>query len=250
MAHDSPNSVSAHPAPPLRPAVLRVDFHSHTRASPDAWTRPAELVARARAAGLDRIAVTDHHTIDGALEAHALDPTLVIVGEEIRTREGTELIGLFLSERVPPGLPFAETVLRIRTQGGVIYAPHPSAYPYSTERHEQRALAAADLAEGWNGRAFWPPWNCRAEQAALHAGVAVAAGSDAHFPWEIGRAWTVIAPFQTATELLAVRHTAQIGERGVGTALPCIASVVLEAAHKALRYHPSTKVPASAAGVP
>ncbi|MEJ2320059.1 MAG: PHP domain-containing protein [Gemmatimonadales bacterium] len=110
-------------------ATIRVDLHTHTRRSPDASLRPVELVLRARDAGLDRIAVTDHGEIDGALEARELAPDLVIVGEEIRCRGRTELIGLFLSERIPMGLPIEEVVERIRDQDGVVYAPHPYAYP-------------------------------------------------------------------------------------------------------------------------
>ena len=59
----------------------RVDLHMHTWASPDSRTDPAALVERARAAGLNRIAVTDHNTIEGALAAQRLAPDLVIVGE-------------------------------------------------------------------------------------------------------------------------------------------------------------------------
>ena len=74
--------------PHRRPArsQLRVDLHSHTHHSLDAVPSPRELVERAGEAGLDRIAVTDHGEIDGALEARMLDPARVIIGEEIRCR--------------------------------------------------------------------------------------------------------------------------------------------------------------------
>src|SRR5690606_14345848 len=78
------------------PAPLRVDLHAHTRFSPDAAMSPRELVDRALDAGVDRIAVTDHGEIEGALEARAYAPAHVIVGEEIRCEGKTELIGLFL----------------------------------------------------------------------------------------------------------------------------------------------------------
>src|SRR5690606_18231825 len=110
------------------PASLRIDLHAHTRFSPDATMSPRELVDRALDAGLDRIAVTDHGEIEGALEARAYAPAHVIVGEEIRCEGRTELIGLFLTERIPQGLPIEETVERIRAQGGLVYAPHPYAY--------------------------------------------------------------------------------------------------------------------------
>ena len=106
--------------PHRRPGTykIRVDLHAHTRRSPDAILEPAELVQRARDSGLHRMAVTDHGEIA---------PDLVIVGEEIRCRGYTELIGLFLSERIPMGLPIEEVAERIRDQDGIVYAPHPFA---------------------------------------------------------------------------------------------------------------------------
>lgn len=182
--------------------LFRMDLHTHTDHSIDGWTPPDVLVARARAAGLDRIAVTDHGTIDGALAAQAIDPDLVIVGEEIRCADDTELIGLFLSRHVPDGLGVAETARRIRLQGGVVYAPHPFAYLTRGSEHARRALAVADVAEAFNARAFWPPWNRAATELAGRRGLRLAAGSDAHFPWEIGRAYVELPVFQSAEGLL------------------------------------------------
>lgn len=179
---------------------FRVDLHAHTCHSRDAATTPQDLVERARAAGLDRIAVTDHGTIEGALRARDLDPELVLVGEEIRCACHTELIGLFLSERIPQRLAFEEVVERIRDQGGVIYAPHPFAYPRNPLRRARRALSVADVVEVVNARAFLPIWNRAAGRAARRRGLAPGAGSDAHFPGEIGRAWAEMPGFRTVTE--------------------------------------------------
>lgn len=199
---------------------LRVDLHSHTHYSPDAWTSPGELVRRAKLAGLDRIAVTDHGEIEGALEAASIAPDLVIVGEEIRCDCGTELIGLFLTRKIPPGLPIREVADRIRDQGGVVYAPHPSAYLFRSSWHAERALAVADLVEGFNSRAFLRIWNRTAARAAEEWGLPVGAGSDAHFPWEIGRAHTELPWFDGAAEFRGVINNA----RAVGfrTANPLI----------------------------
>ena len=48
----------------------------------------------------------------------------VVVGEEIRTPDG-DVIGLFLTERIPYVLPLAEVIGRIKAQGGLVYVPHP-----------------------------------------------------------------------------------------------------------------------------
>jgi predicted metal-dependent phosphoesterase TrpH len=199
---------------------IRMDLHSHTRYSLDAVTTPAQLVERAAEEGIDRIAVTDHGEIEGALMAQALDPERVIVGEEIRCAGGTELIGLFLHERIPYGLSVEETAARIRDQGGLVYAPHPFAYLRHPTRHAERALAVADIAEAFNSRAFLPTWNRRARQTATTRGIPLAASSDGHFPHEIGRAYTYIPAFNDAASLRAALIHAV--PDGIRTATPFI----------------------------
>ena len=208
--------------------MIRADCHSHTLYSLDSRMTPADSVERAAAVGIDRIAVTDHNVIEGALEAHALAPERVIVGEEVTCGCGTHLIGLFLTERIPAGLPIEAVAERIRDQGGVVYAPHPYAYAWRAAWHAERALAVADVVEGVNSRAFIPAWNRRALREALRRGIPVAAGTDAHFPREIGRAYAEMPGFRNATEFLqAVRHARPVL---VETASPVllIASRVLE----------------------
>ncbi|MGH7502361.1 MAG: PHP domain-containing protein [Longimicrobiales bacterium] len=213
----------------------RVDLHTHTWHSLDSWMRPEALVAGARSAGLDRIAVTDHGTIAGALEARALDPVRIIVGQEIRCEAHTELIGLFLRERIPMGLSLEDAALRIRAQGGIVYAPHPYAYSRRAGWHAARALAVADLVEVFNSRAFLPVWNRSAALAASEQGLPSMASSDAHFPWELGRAHTSLAPFADAAGLLAVAMNAQPVAARTANPLIHVASVSLECTRKASR---------------
>lgn len=189
--------------------MWKVDLHSHTDRSPDAAIPPGELVERALEAGLDRIAVTDHGTIEGALEAREGAPDRVIVGEEIRCACGTELIGLYLDERVPQRRPLEEVVARIRDQGGVIYAPHPYAYAWRPLWRAGRALGVADVVEACNARAFFRPWNSAAARAARRRGLSVAAGSDAHFPAEVGRAYAEMPAFSDREEFLRAIRTAR-----------------------------------------
>jgi hypothetical protein len=183
-------------------ARFRVDLHTHTWYSADAVSSPKALVEAARAAGLDRIAVTDHGSIEGALEAQALDRERVIIGEEIRCRCGTDVIGLFLREWIAPGQSIETTAKLIREQGGVVYAPHPYAYLRSPRRRGDRVLAVADVVEVFNARAFMAGWNRRAALASALRGLACAASSDAHLLWEIGRAYTDLPSFQDAPSFL------------------------------------------------
>ena len=148
-----------------------VDLHMHTSASADCLSAPADVVARARDAGLDRIAITDHNEIEGAFEARSLDPDLVIVGEEVRTSEGLDLIGLFLTEHIPRGGTFREVAAEIRRQGGVVYVPHP----FDSRRGTSEAFLdgvrdCIDALEGFNARIHDPRRNQRARNWALANG--------------------------------------------------------------------------------
>lgn len=213
----------------------RVDFHTHTWHSLDSWMSPQSLVDRARETGLDRIAVTDHGTIEGALEARKLDPARVIVGQEVRCEGGTELIGLFLHEQIPMGLPLEEVRTRIHAQGGLVYAPHPFAYGRRAAWHGSRATAAADLFEVFNSRAFLPSWNRMAARTANEQGIPAFAGTDAHFPWEIGRAHTSVQPFADAAELQAVAPFAEPTMLRTANPFIHVASLSLEYGRRAVR---------------
>lgn len=191
---------SNHVDPPQM-TVWRIDLHCHTSRSYDGWTTPTELVRRARAAALDRICVTDHGNMRGALEASRIDTELVIPGQEIRCATGIELIGIGLSEPVAEGRSVSETAAMIREQGALVYAPHPFAYARHGSLRAALSIEAADIVEVFNPRAFLPSWNRDAADAAARAGKAMAASSDAHFPWEIGRSYTEVQPFETISEL-------------------------------------------------
>jgi predicted metal-dependent phosphoesterase TrpH len=204
-----------------------VDFHAHTRASSDAWTSVPAFVARAEAAGLDRIAVTDHGRMDGAFAAQALDPERVILGQEMRCREGVDLIGLFLREPIPEFLSLPESAAAIRAQGGVVYAPHPFAYLTGSARRAALAVSVADVVEVFNSRAFVATWNRRATAMAAERALPGFASSDAHFPWEIGRAWTELPPFTDAASFLAAAGRARPHRAALGSPALHVSSIVL-----------------------
>lgn len=206
-----------------------VDLHAHTCWSHDAGTTPAELVERAAETGIGRIAVTDHGEIEGALRARSIDPQRVIVGEEIRCRGRTELIGLFLEERIPEGLSVEETAGRIRDQGGLVYAPHPWAYLYRPGHHARTSIEVADIVEVFNSRAFWGRWNRLAATSADRAGRLTAASSDAHFPHEIGRAMTVLPEFDGPQGLMGALRSGEPVAAVVGSPFVHVASVLVAA---------------------
>lgn len=191
-------------APASGAGEWEVDLHMHTSASKDSLSDPADVIAQARRVGLDRIAITDHDQIRGAFEARDLDPERVIVGEEVRTEEGLDLIGLFLTDHIPPGSDFRRTAEAIRHQGGLVYLPHP----FDSRRGTDEVFLATvedcvDAVEGINARIHDPARNERAARWASDRGLPLGAGSDAHLLREIGRARSIIRPFGGPGELLA-----------------------------------------------
>jgi hypothetical protein len=213
---------------PLR-GRWRIDLHSHTWASPDSVTDPAALVARAREIGLNRLAVTDHNTIDGALAAQQLDPDLVIVGQEVDTAAGGELIAYYVREMVPAGLSLAEAISRFRAQGAVISISHPVDRLRGSalgERLTLEIIDQVDALEVFNARCLRNGDNRRAAQLAAKYGKAVTAGSDAHTLPELGAGYLLLPPFRdTAAAFRASLALAQPGGRLTGL-LPHVASTL------------------------
>ena len=104
--------------------MLRVDLHLHSHFSHDGKSSLQQLIDRARECKLDRIALTDHNTVEGALTFVRIAPELAIAGEEVKTLEG-EVIGLFITSRISPFLAPEEAMDLIHGMGGLTYLPHP-----------------------------------------------------------------------------------------------------------------------------
>ena len=172
-------------------------MHVHTRHSFDCLTDPVRLVEALAARGLDRICVTDHNQVDTARALQERFPDRVIVGEEVKTAEGVDVIGLFLTQRIPKGTPARDTCERIRGQGGIVYVPHPFA---GGKGGGGRILAAiedlVDAVEGFNARVHDPALNRRAAEWGRARGLPLGAGSDAHTLAELGRGAVRLPAFE------------------------------------------------------
>ena len=180
-------------APPGR---LRIDMHVHTAGSFDCRNDPEKVVERALARGLDRVCVTDHNELTVALTLAERHPRHVIPGEEVKTAEGVDVIGLYLTEWIPKGTPARETCQRIRDQGGLVYVPHPFA---GGKGGGGRILPEiedmVDVVEGFNARLHDPALNERARAWGEERGLPMGAGSDAHTLGEIGRGYVEVPAF-------------------------------------------------------
>jgi predicted metal-dependent phosphoesterase TrpH len=200
-----------------RPWIV-ADLHMHTSWSFDCAIEPVELVAQAESEGLGAIAVTDHNVFGGALEtveAARGHDLIVIPGEEVKTDNQGEVIGLFLEREIPAGMSFPDTVAAIREQNGVVYLPHPFDRmhtipdPVTLHRH----LPDIDVLEVYNARLLRDTQNDEALRFARKYGLTMGAGSDAHVLQGLGTGALRMRAFRDAEEFLISLRSAEILRR-------------------------------------
>jgi hypothetical protein len=171
---------------------FRFDLHVHTTiGSPCAFYDPFDIPRYAEIQGLSGVVITDHNfgwaekrlspdAYEGLSAAFAEEGLVMLVGMEVSTREGDILvyppdIGAFvksLGEGIGRMDFEADEVLETAHSCGALAAlAHPHAYP----------KAVPDAIERFNGSrgVFHNPY-----------GVPEIGGSDAHFPWGVGAAYT------------------------------------------------------------
>jgi predicted metal-dependent phosphoesterase TrpH/glycosyltransferase involved in cell wall biosynthesis len=197
---------------------ILADLHLHTSWSHDCSIDVDELLDHAEAQGLGAIAVTDHNVFGGALEAveRARGRSLVVIpGEEVKTADQGEVIGLFLREEIPRGMSFGETIAAIRAQGGLVYVPHPfdrlHAIPAPETLH--RHLAEIDVLEVYNARLLFEAYNEEALRFARKYNLTPGAGSDAHVLAGVGTGAVRMRRFSGPEEFLVSLHAAEVLRR-------------------------------------
>jgi predicted metal-dependent phosphoesterase TrpH len=196
--------------------LIRADLHIHTCYSVDCFTSLDAIVDRCLQIGIGCVAVADHNTIAGARTLREIAPFKVIVAEEIQTTAG-EIMGVFLEERVPPGLSPDETISRIRAQGGLVCIPHPygrTLLGNPNSLTSAAVLSRVDIIEVFNSRTPLSRSNDAARRLAVEHHKAASAGSDAHTPGEIGRAYVEMPEFEGPADFLAsLAHVEIRGQR-------------------------------------
>jgi predicted metal-dependent phosphoesterase TrpH len=181
-----------------QPVLSAAELHCHTRFS-DGAAHPAGCVRAAARRGLSILAITDHNTAEGGLpywQAPLQQGVLVIPGEEISTDRG-HLLAYFIHQTVPPG-PFERVLADVRRQGGLAFMAHPYHIPLGNRwrRRSMFHLLPAQLAlldgievENGHNRAAA---NALAWALAGRERLRAISGSDAHYPFEIGNARTLL----------------------------------------------------------
>jgi predicted metal-dependent phosphoesterase TrpH len=184
--------------------LFKADFHIHSRFSGDCITSLDQIIRSCQKKKINCIALTDHNEVEGALQLKRIAPFYVIVGEEILTTSG-EIMGLFLTRKIPRDLPVDEVIKRIRDQGGLICAQHPfdklRSDALQTDTLEQ-IKDRIDMVEIFNARTALKRTTEMAKEFALLNHFPATAGSDAHAAFEIGNAYVEMPEFSGPSDFL------------------------------------------------
>lgn len=173
---------------------MKFDLHIHTHHSKCSNLRPETILKVAQKTGLDGIAVVDHDSFIGPLKVKKLNKDKsfkIILGQEITTNHGHLLAYNIHTQIKNKDLFFA--LDEIKSQGALAVIAHPFRIPsrlrfkYPIKNLKNKISAI----EGFNGRVLFNSANKKAQTTANLLNLPITAGSDAHFPFEIGTCYTV-----------------------------------------------------------
>lgn len=197
---------------------MKVDFHCHTYYSSDSIAQISPLLKAAHKRGLERLVITDHNSIGGALEAQSAEPDFVIVGEEVKTQYG-EFLTAFVKEEIPARLDPFKALELLRAQNAFVSVSHPfdpqrSGWPLELLRELAPLVDAIEIA---NARVLKTSMNDEAAAFAREYNLPGTAGSDAHAPYEVGRLALDLPAFHDADSLrVAIRQGQVVGKVSPG----------------------------------
>ncbi len=199
---------------------IRADFHIHSIFSPDSRFKIKDLIEACLRENLGLIAVTDHHTIEGAKNIQSEAPFPVIIGQEILSSDG-EIIGLFLDKTITSNLSAKDTVKAIKDQGGFVQIPHP--FDRFRNNHiSKKALLEilddVDIIEIFNARTIMTKdidesiqfYTTNKEEFNLHkVGV-----TDSHTSYEIGKTYNELPMYDSKETFLdSLKHGKVVGKK-------------------------------------
>ncbi|MDD5253488.1 MAG: PHP-associated domain-containing protein [Candidatus Nanoarchaeia archaeon] len=180
---------------------MKVDMHIHTNVSREGPI----TIDRLRKICLKKNIfpfITDHNTIKGAL-AYREKYKDCVVGEEIKAvyngRFG-DITGLFVNEEIKRDLDIFEAIDKIKAQGALVYFPHPydrfrKRSAFFEKNGEFDLKNKIDIVEIYNSRIFGMKDMRKAISYSDKINAVKGAGSDAHWPIEIGRSYAEVNEF-------------------------------------------------------
>ena len=203
---------------PKQTGMRKYDLHVHSIHSPDSATPVEKLVDRYASLGFAGFALTDHKNMDGAKRARAYIrqkrlPLEFVAGCEFRVGEG-EIIGLFIDE-APQAKDAGELVDDIHSMGGLAIVPHPfdklRKSACDPTRLPSEVVSRLDGIELFNARCHSAVPNEKSAAFAKVHSLAQTGGSDAHFLFEAGAAYTLVPGGMELEAALRKRKTSSAG---------------------------------------
>jgi len=192
--------------------TLRADLHVHSNHS-DGIDSVKKLLRAALEKKLNAIAITDHDTINGSLEAMEIVeeenlPLVVIPGLEVSTCDGHLLVyGIY--EDLEPGRSMKETALEVRRMGGISAIAHPFQFYRHGIINITKAINAVDAIEVFNAKFYIGLCNNLSLVVSNRYGKSAIAGSDAHSSKTLGYGITII---QDANDVQSAIQSIKFGK--------------------------------------
>jgi len=172
--------------------MLKIDLHVHTWYS-DSDGSVSEVLEEAQRKGLDGLAITDHKTIKGAMEALRREDKLIIIpGQEVKTKE-CEILALGIRKKIEDNLPIQEALKEIHAQQGLAIMPHPTVPFFSGLDENDMKTLPIDGIEVFSSITPFSWYFLRKNlRLARKLGLPIVAGSDSHSAETVGDAYTII----------------------------------------------------------
>lgn len=172
---------------------MKLDLHCHSYYSNDGISSPEKIIKQALTRGLDGVAITDHETSAGWIEALEIGRKLgaqIVLGEEIKTKQG-DVLALFIQKRIDGKGKDARMIMQeIKKQDGLVIIPHPYHTPERFKANLKDYLDLIDGIEVLNARLPLKTPDKTALEFAKSHNLTITAGSDAHFYKGVGKAYT------------------------------------------------------------
>ncbi|MBS3816987.1 MAG: PHP domain-containing protein [Candidatus Thermoplasmatota archaeon] len=193
---------------------MKLDLHIHSVYSGDSSSRPEEIIKTADKKGMDGIAIADHNSIEGYLEAKKLESDMIVVPQvEVSTPEG-HVLGLGLQEDIGRQSTIVEAIEKIREHGALAVAAHPHRF-WSGIGKKNVLENTWDCIEGMNGRS-WGIRNRQAQRLAEKLDLPITGGSDSHRLKTVGKAYTILEKVDTWEDVIqkVKKGKTEVGGKG------------------------------------
>jgi predicted metal-dependent phosphoesterase TrpH len=173
--------------------MIKLDLHLHSQYSDDGSGTPKELIKILTKKGLQGMALTDHNTTKGALQAQKIAPKnfIIIPGVEISTQDG-HILALNVTQNFTRNQPVEETIDMILKEGGIPIVPHLFRNMSGIKKEKLKEIRTKIPAiEVFNGCSL-PATNLKTAQIAYEFNLGGTGGTDSHEPQYAGDAYTII----------------------------------------------------------